>query len=249
MIEELQRSVIFFSRANSTLKQQNEEVTRLIKKALDCIPEEKRDISVDDVSDSHKDKELVESKPLKTETEPESEERETAKLLTSLNASPLIQNDSKPAAESSKPEGSVEQGQTNSSSDNDNGYQTSMQPGSTMQAMASFQQAASAAMQEAMKGLQNNMGLNILQLAAVPPALSVGTANAQQAYTDTMTSIAMQQAAAAAVAASAGHTQALMMSSLPFMMNPMMGPMFAWQLQQQQQHLQFFQQQQHQFHP
>jgi hypothetical protein len=30
MIEELQRSVIFFSRANSTLKQQNEELSRLL---------------------------------------------------------------------------------------------------------------------------------------------------------------------------------------------------------------------------
>jgi hypothetical protein len=30
MIEELQRSVIFFSRANNTLKQQNEELSRLL---------------------------------------------------------------------------------------------------------------------------------------------------------------------------------------------------------------------------
>ena len=30
MIEELQRSVIFFSRANSTLKQQNDELSRLL---------------------------------------------------------------------------------------------------------------------------------------------------------------------------------------------------------------------------
>ena len=33
MIEELQRSVIFFSRANSTLKQQNDELTRLLIQA------------------------------------------------------------------------------------------------------------------------------------------------------------------------------------------------------------------------
>lgn len=33
MIEELQRSVIFFSRANSTLKQQNDELSRLLCQA------------------------------------------------------------------------------------------------------------------------------------------------------------------------------------------------------------------------
>ena len=33
MIEELQRSVIFFSRANGTLKQQNDELTRLLMQA------------------------------------------------------------------------------------------------------------------------------------------------------------------------------------------------------------------------
>ena len=33
MIEELQRSLVFFSRANSTLKQQNEELSRLLRDA------------------------------------------------------------------------------------------------------------------------------------------------------------------------------------------------------------------------
>jgi hypothetical protein len=71
-----------------------------------------------------------------------------------------------------------------------------MQPGATMQAMANFQQAAAAAMQAAVQGMQNIPGLSVQALAASAPA---GT-NAQQAYNDTMTALAMQQAAAAAAA-------------------------------------------------
>jgi len=66
-----------------------------------------------------------------------------------------------------------------------------MQPGATMQAMANFQQAAAAAMQAAMQGMH---GVSVLQLQSVQAAPGQ---NAQQAYTDTMTALAMQQAAAA----------------------------------------------------
>ena len=58
-----------------------------------------------------------------------------------------------------------------------------------MQAMANFQQAAAAAMQAAMQGMH---GVSLQQMTAVSPG-----ANAAQAYTDTMTALAMQQAAAA----------------------------------------------------
>lgn len=70
-----------------------------------------------------------------------------------------------------------------------------MQPGATMQAMANFQQAAAQAMQTAMQGMQGIPGFNMSALSAQPAG-----ANPQQAYTDTMTAIAMQQAAAAAAA-------------------------------------------------
>ena len=73
-----------------------------------------------------------------------------------------------------------------------------MQPGATMQAMANFQQAAAAAMQAAM---QNMHGVSALQMAVTP---SPGQ-SAQQAYTDTMTALAMQQAAAHMGAAFLGH--------------------------------------------
>lgn len=90
-----------------------------------------------------------------------------------------------------------------------------------MQAMANFQQAAAAAMQSALQGMQSIPGLNVNQLAASP----VTGANAQQAYTDTMTALAMQQAAAAA------GQQLAMQSAFPFMAQ---AGLLAWQQAQQQ---------------
>ena len=65
-----------------------------------------------------------------------------------------------------------------------------MQPGATMQAMANFQQAAAAALQAAMQGMR---GVSAVQLTVTPAPGQ----DAQQAYQDTMTALAMQQAAAA----------------------------------------------------
>lgn len=62
--------------------------------------------------------------------------------------------------------------------------------------MANFQQAASAAIQAAVQGMKSIPGVNIQTLAA--PASGLGVANSQQAYNDTMTALAMQQAAVAA---------------------------------------------------
>ena len=69
-----------------------------------------------------------------------------------------------------------------------------------MQAMASFQQAAAAAMQSAMQGMQGVPGVNMTALASPP----VGS-NPQTAYQDTMTAFAMQHAASQAAAAAAGQ--------------------------------------------
>ena len=90
-----------------------------------------------------------------------------------------------------------------------------MQPGATMQAMATFQQAAAAAMHAAMQGMQGIPGVSMAAMAAAP----VG-ANPQRAYTDTMTAFAMQQAAAAAAAAG---QQVPFYPGPPFMA-PMMWP-------------------------
>jgi len=68
-----------------------------------------------------------------------------------------------------------------------------------MQAMATFQQAAAAAMQVAVQGMQGiSPGASLSSLAQ--PAPTTGSASAQQAYNDTMTALAMQQAAIAAAA-------------------------------------------------
>lgn len=60
-----------------------------------------------------------------------------------------------------------------------------------MQAMANFQQAAVVAMQQAVKGMEKIPGVSITALAAAAPA-------GANTYSDTMTALAMQQAATAA---------------------------------------------------
>lgn len=72
-----------------------------------------------------------------------------------------------------------------------------MQPGATMQAMANFQTACAQAMQAAIQGMQSVPGLNLAQMQMLP----THGANMQQAYTDQMTALAMQQAAAAQMGA------------------------------------------------
>uniref|UniRef100_A0A7S2YRK0 BZIP domain-containing protein n=1 Tax=Entomoneis paludosa TaxID=265537 RepID=A0A7S2YRK0_9STRA len=192
MIEELQRSVIFFSRANGTLKQQNDDLTRLMMQAQMQIA----------AIESHK--ESAASAPA------------AAAVPTPAPAKP--EEAAKPAAaEAQKMEDNqqkAEQAQANAvatqavyetkgypaaaaraAAQAMTGTMESCTTGATMQAMANFQQAAAAAMQMAMGQMQNVPGVNMSQLAAAP----AGT-NAQQAYTDTMTALAMQQAAAAAAA-------------------------------------------------
>jgi hypothetical protein len=158
MIEELQRSVIFFSRANTTLKQQNDELTRM----------------------------LLQTQGILTQMHEDSR-NEVVKKEGSEFAAPV-------AAESAN--FSVIQNSESTANVSSFGSIPPMQPGATMQAMSNFQQAAAAAMQAAMQGMQSIPGINIGHLTASPAG-----ANAQQAYTDTMTALAMQQAAMAAAAA------------------------------------------------
>jgi hypothetical protein len=143
MVEELQRSVIFFSRANGTLKQQNDELSRLLVQAQQKVA-------------ALEGKKAPASKKAKT----------TAKATASSSAAA-----SSPAL-------------------------PTMQPGATMQAMANFQQAASAAMQEAAKGMQ---GFGLQPISINPPP---GT-SAHQAYNDAMMAMTMQQSAASRSSAAA----------------------------------------------
>lgn len=187
MIEELQRSVIFFSRANGTLKQQNDELTRLLMQA-------------------HAQVKIAAS------TEGESE---ATGNITSLAPTAAIEVSAKTeAAASQQPQQQqqqfFQQEQQNQAQAvatqalyESQGYPAAaaraaahtmsmppMQPGATMQAMANFQQAAAAAMQAAMQGMH---GVSLQQMTAV----SSGSTSTSQDYTDTMTALAMQQAAAA----------------------------------------------------
>ncbi|GAX14970.1 hypothetical protein FisN_12Lh331 [Fistulifera solaris] len=197
MIEELQRSVIFFSRANGALKQHNDELMQLLIQAQSMISpngEQKPSAHVHDPIASNGMKDSME--------QVEAEAVATQALYASQGFSAAAARE---VAQTMKG--------TGSKIGNVDSAIPDVQTGATMQAMASFQQAATAAMEAAMQGISHAIpGLNMSQLAATP----VG-ANAQQAYTDAMTAMAMQQAATT----TAG--QQLGMQS--FMMNPM----FAWQ--------------------
>jgi hypothetical protein len=105
MIEELQRSLMFFSKANDRLKQQNELLTRQILDGHCAL--------------ASMGKPVPELNPNDIGREPEMSKME-------LEAMPAL----------------------------DTGVDGRMQPGATMQAMASFQQAAHAAIQAASRNMQ-----------------------------------------------------------------------------------------------
>jgi hypothetical protein len=240
MIEELQRSVIFFSRANGTLKQQNDELSRLLMQA------QNQAAAVENSTPGQPELSLPSvSAPQTTAiVKPDGEQASNSFQQAQAQAvatQAMFESQGFPAAAARAAAQTM-----NASAPSDAPATTTtttpapavsqsslppMQPGATMQAMANFQQAAAAAMQAAIQGMQGNPGVNMNQLAATP----VG-ANPQQAYTDTMTALAMQQAAAAAAAGQ----QFTMQPGMQFMAHPMI----AWQQQQQQQQQQAQQTQQ-----
>jgi hypothetical protein len=210
MIEELQRSVIFFSRANSTLKQQNDDLTRMLMQAQSQVaaaegagqssassePDSKQPAAVEPQGVNSEGggmepaavsaAEQAQAQAVATQAMYETQGYSAAAARSAaqtMNASPAP---GPMSAMTAVPQPTVSAGSGHVSI-------PSMTPGATMQAMANFQQAAAAAMQAAMHGMQGIPGVNLNQLSATPAG-----ANAQQAYTDTMTALAMQQAAAAA---------------------------------------------------
>ena len=224
MIEELQRSVIFFSRANGTLKQQNDDLTRFLMQAQMQIA----------AIESHKEN-SAQATPAVEEMKTEDRQKQAEQAQANTVATQAIYETkgfppaaARAAAEamhgkSKSPSPAETQAATMemaSSSQTSSAF-PQMQPGATMQAMANFQQAAAVAMQSAMGQMQNVPGVSLSQLAAAP----AGT-NAQQAYTDTMTALAMQQAAAAAAAGMIQPGMQFIPSLMPH-----------WQQQQQQQHI------------
>lgn len=205
MIEELQRSVIFFSRANGTLKQQNDELTRLLMQAhmqvaaieshkgnapaaaaavaAEVPPATSRTEDIQHNTEQAEANAVATQAVYETKGYPAAAARAAAQTISGMDLGTRHGSSAKIATASTVPSTPLT-GQS---------PLPAMQPGATMQAMANFQQAAAAAMQVAMGQMQNVPGVNMSQLSAAP----AGT-NAQQAYTDTMTALAMQQAAAAA---------------------------------------------------
>lgn len=221
MIEELQRSVIFFSRANSTLKQQNDNLTRLLLQA-------QSQVNTSEASANAAEQQQV---TLKTEGEAvppvgtsSNEQAEAQAVATQAvyESQGFPAAAARAAAQTMNASGQATSIATTTTAQPGQPFPT-MQTGATMQAMANFQQAAAAAMQSAMGQMQSIPGVNMNQIAAQP----VGT-NAQQAYTDTMTALAMQQAAAAAAS---GQQFVMAPGAVPFI-HPQM---VAWQQAQQQQ--------------
>lgn len=234
MIEELQRSVIFFSRANGTLKQQNDELSRLFMQAQNqAAAVDSTGTSVQPVVEQSQSQPIASAASTQAVVKPESEQASNTFQQAQAQAvatQAMFESQGFPAAaaraaaqtmNASAP--SVYPATTSAPAISQPSSLPQMQPGATMQAMANFQQAAAAAMQAAIQGMQGIPGVNMTQLAATP----VG-ANPQQAYTDTMTALAMQQAAAATAT---GNPQFVMQPGMHFMAHPML----AWQQQQQQQ--------------
>jgi hypothetical protein len=208
MIEELQRSVIFFSRSNGVLKQQNDDLQRLVMTAqaqVGKIEGQQRTVNTpaaqaaSQVKDENHQQQ-AEANTVATQAVFESQGFPAA----AARAAAQTMNGTTAATKSAVPD------QATASSTQ--GLPL-MQPGATMQAMANFQQAAAAAMQQAVQGMQQIPGISVSALSATAPS---GT-NSSQAYNDTMTALAMQQAAAT----TAGHP-GLAFQQAGFM------PMMAW---------------------
>lgn len=201
MIEELQRSVIFFSRANSTLKSQNEELSRLLLQAQAQVKASTTNSKSPPASEESTQKQpatpapaapapaVTEAPTQATNTETLSQQEQQAQAQA-VATQALFETQGFPAAAARAAAQTMNA--ANPSSTTASGSLPQMQPGATMQAMANFQQAAAAAMQAAIQGMQTIPNINVAPMTTLPP-----NATAQQAYTDQMTALAMQQAAAA----------------------------------------------------
>lgn len=227
MIEELQRSVIFFSRANGTLKHQNDDLSRMLMTAQSQVAaiETQQQPSTNAPASSPAPQAKSEAvQPQGSFQQAEANAVATQAVYESQGFSAAAARAAAQTMNGSNSGSSAPQGSTQPSSPTPAATPSSqnlppMQPGATMQAMANFQQAAAAAMQAAVQGMQGIPGVSVQALTATAP----GGANPQQAYNDTMTALAMQQAAAAAAAGQQFFHQN------PFMTQPFL----TWQTQPQ----------------
>jgi hypothetical protein len=213
MIEELQRSVIFFSRANGTLKQQNDDLSRMLLQAQAQVAQIE---SQQPQTTNNSQPALAQAPRAQVKTEGEQQQQQLAETVATQA---IYESQGFPSVAARQAAKTMNPGSTAAASapappaaaPGAPQALPAMQPGATMQAMANFQQAAAAAMQAAVQGMQGIPGVSMASLAATPAG-----ANPQQAYTDAMTALAMQQAAAAAAAGQQ------FFHGGPFMSHPMM---------------------------
>ena len=214
MVDELQRSVVFFSRANNTLKQQNEELTRLLIQAQEQTKNAGATGSVEGKTEavatvSTDVATCLDSAVSAAERESIKEQQKTATIVATqallesqgfpaaaARAAAQAMNSTGPTTATMFDHFSAAATTNRLSNNNTSAMMVAsppppMQPGATMQAMANFQQAAAAAMQTALQGMTGVNGLSLLQSVLQPPP-----GNMTQNFTDTMTAIAMHQAAA-----------------------------------------------------
>ena len=205
MIEDLQRSVIFFSRANGALKHQNDELTRLLMQAQAQVSVIE---STNAMNNAHASATTTSST---TATDSEIQQDGQHRQILPASSESEAQTGPKSALSDAMAPARVTTATQVPPPAPTYPPVPLMQPGATMQAMASFQQAAAAAMKVAVQGMQGIAPAASLTSLAQPSA-TTGTASAQQAYNDTMTALAMQQAAIAA-AAVPSHLMAQIVSS------------------------------------
>ena len=207
MVEELQRSVVFFSRANNTLKQQNEELTRLLLQAQEQTKNvtagtSTTEVKADVIAHDPVAPAIVAAVASTTATVEHDSLNEQQKNAEIVATQALYESQGFPAAaaraaaQAMNSTGSATLGFDNFTAASRSSAMMvpppPMQPGATMQAMANFQQAAAAAMQAALQGMTGINGMSLLQSVLQPPPGNM----TQHSFTDTMTAIAMQQAAA-----------------------------------------------------
>jgi len=201
MVEDLQRSVIFFSRANGTIKHQNDELTRLLMQAQAQVSVIESTKTVDQQQQQQQQHQQQQQNLPASNTSELTPQSSTSTTANSTNV-PVQAATSAVITATAAPAGTYVAAQSSLS------YPSFpvMQTGATMQAMANFQQAAAAAMQAAVQGMQQGSipGVSLNSLAQTAPT---NGSSAQQAYNDTMTALAMQQAAVAAAATAGGQRQ------------------------------------------
>jgi hypothetical protein len=245
MIEELQRSVIFFSRANGTLKQQNDELSRLLMQA-------QAQVSAVESGQGQQQAQANANQEAAKAQEAANQHQQQHQYANAANMSQQAQANTVATQAMYESQG-FPPGAARSAAQTMNATAPAgtpagaslthgtpqggnapalptMQPGATMQAMANFQQAAAAAMQAA-------MGMNPAVAAHAQHPQGV-QAQQQQAYMDTMNALMQQQAAAA------GQQYAMGMAPQMHGVQMIAQPMMTWApVPQQQQPPQTHQQQ------